>query len=129
MHGPDRTGRWQGSAYRVRNLALVPGSPEDGPLPDAALSWSSDVAGSLGTGSSLVLPAPACGSQTITLAATDSSAAVGRASVPLTRCCFTLSPEGVSYGPLGGNGSLTVAVAGACRWEATSDAAWITITC
>jgi hypothetical protein len=95
---------------------------------DDALSWSSDVAGPLGTGSSLVLPPPACGSQTITLSAADSSGAVGSASVRITRCCFSVLPEGISYGQQGGTGTLAVHVAGECAWQATSDASWIVVS-
>jgi len=86
------------------------------------------VAGPLGTGGSLVLAPPACGEQTITLSATDSSGAVGSASVAVTRCCFSLAPEGISYGPRGGTGSLAVRAAGACDWQAASDAPWIAVT-
>jgi hypothetical protein len=103
--------------------------PEDGPLPDSALSWSSDVAGPLGTGSSAIVQTPACGRQTITLSATDSSGNVGSASVAVSRCCFKVAPEGVSYGLHGGNGSLTVESGSSdCAWETASDVGWIVIT-
>jgi hypothetical protein len=103
--------------------------PEDGPLSDSALSWSSDVAGPLGTGSGVIVQAPVCGSQTITLAATDSSGTVGTASVAVGRCCFKLAPAGISYGMQGGHGDVTVESGFVgCAWEAVSDVPWIVIT-
>lgn len=58
--------------------------PEEGPLADTLLRWSSSLAGPLGTGDSLEVSALTPGQHTITLAATDSAGATGQASVSLT---------------------------------------------
>ena len=57
--------------------------PEDGPLGDAALAWTSTLDGPLGTGSSLEVASPSVGVHTITLTATDSDGHTGEASVAL----------------------------------------------
>ncbi len=60
-----------GSAYDV----------EDGPLGDAALSWSSDVVGALGSGATLNTGLLSTGEHVITLTATDSHGLTGQAEV------------------------------------------------
>ena len=57
--------------------------PQDGPLGETALSWTSSVDGALGTGSSLEVASPSVGVHTITLTATDSDGNAGNASVSL----------------------------------------------
>ncbi|GAB4270821.1 MAG: hypothetical protein Kow0029_07930 [Candidatus Rifleibacteriota bacterium] len=55
---------------------------EDGPITDpAAISWSSDIDGILGSGTNFVLPALSSGKHTIRLSAYDSGGAIGSASV------------------------------------------------
>ncbi|HET8944066.1 MAG TPA: hypothetical protein VFO59_04730, partial [Dehalococcoidia bacterium] len=56
---------------------------EDGPIPDGSLSWSSNVDGLLGTGSSLPVNNLTAGLHTITLRATDSNAAFTEESVQI----------------------------------------------
>ena len=57
--------------------------PEDGPLGEAALAWTSTLDGPLGTGSSLEIASPSVGVHTITLTATDSDGNTGEASAAL----------------------------------------------
>lgn len=59
--------------------------PEDGPLTGVALTWKSDIDGTLGSGEQFVIAASnlSSGDHTITLAATDSDGVTGSASVPL----------------------------------------------
>ncbi len=54
---------------------------EDGPLSDAALAWSSNVDGPLGTGTSFSTNDLAAGMHTVTLTATDSDANEAKATV------------------------------------------------
>ena len=55
--------------------------PEDGNLPDAGLSWSSDRQGDLGTGRQLSVTGLQLGWHVITLQATDSDGQSGAATV------------------------------------------------
>ncbi len=73
------------------NQFIPPGQPlpllgfafdrEDGLLPGSALTWSDDIAGGLGSGAQVILPAPAAGPHTITAAVIDSDGMAGTASV------------------------------------------------
>jgi glucose/arabinose dehydrogenase len=58
--------------------------PEDGPLPGAALTWSSSLDGALGSGSPLTVSTLSVGQHTISLRATDDSGAHTDASVTIT---------------------------------------------
>ncbi|QRN99952.1 PKD domain-containing protein [Archangium violaceum] len=58
--------------------------PEDGPLADSALAWTSSLAGPLGTGRKLSSVTLASGVHTLTLTATDSGGASEGASVLVT---------------------------------------------
>ncbi|MFH1086580.1 MAG: hypothetical protein V1772_12575, partial [Chloroflexota bacterium] len=70
---------------------LTPGEPillsalatdvEDGPLSGAALSWSSDRAGALGSGADVAVAHLSLGWHTLTAVARDSAGATGQASV------------------------------------------------
>jgi glucose/arabinose dehydrogenase len=62
---------------------------EDGVLDGAALDWTSSLDGDLGHGDSVVAPALSPGDHVITLTATDSRGAHGRATVALTVTPFT----------------------------------------
>lgn len=68
----------------------------------------------------LALGSAACGSS-----ATTSSTITSPAS---SRCEGTVSNSNHSFGPGGGTGTLTVAVARECAWRATNNAGWITFT-
>lgn len=102
--------------------------PEDGPLDGDQLSWSSDRAGDLGTGSGVVTEALSCGDHAITLRATDSAHQTATASTSMTVCCITPLPETVHATASGGPAFVDVdATAAACEWQATSRSPWITI--
>lgn len=80
-----------GTAYIVSQTVSLEASvydAEDGPLTDAALQWSSDLDGALGSGDLLQLDTLSVGTHTITLTATDSSALTAATSFTLV-----VSPE------------------------------------
>ncbi|MBX3278426.1 MAG: hypothetical protein KF868_10530 [Acidobacteria bacterium] len=43
-------------------------------------------------------------------------------------CSYTITPDSRTLAPAGGSGSFSVSTGGSCNWEATRDAAFITIT-
>ncbi len=55
--------------------------PQDGPLPDSSLAWTSSIDGTLGTGSALEVSSPSVGVHTITLTARDSHGNQATASI------------------------------------------------
>lgn len=55
--------------------------PQDGPLPDSSLVWTSSIDGTLGTGSALEVSSPSVGIHTITLTARDSHGNQATASI------------------------------------------------
>lgn len=76
-----------GSRYAPGGLVILQGLAtdlEDGSLPDEALEWSSDLQGSLGTGSLLPLNTLEVGQHTITLSATDGDLQSAGATVVIT---------------------------------------------
>ncbi|MBI2568928.1 MAG: hypothetical protein HYV63_18055 [Candidatus Schekmanbacteria bacterium] len=90
-HGPVVTidAPLEDEVYSGNQLVILKGSAidlEDGTLPDTALTWSSDVAGALGSGAELPIGAEtlAEGSHTLTLAAQDSTARAGWATRVIT---------------------------------------------
>jgi PKD repeat protein len=70
-------------------LAGAGDDPEDGPLRDGALAWSSSRDGALGTGSPLDVTTLSAGAHTLQLLATDSAGAQGVASTTL----YVLAPN------------------------------------
>jgi len=111
-------------------LAGLATDPEDGPLPDDALAWFSDVDGLLGVGGNLLADALSCGAHEITLRATDSGGMVGIATVHVYRALFefanlsvypslvglgenvTITTEVINTGVLDGNCTLMLLVDG-----------------
>jgi hypothetical protein len=84
-----------GSTYLLGALVLMEGSGtdlEDGQLVDAALAWSSDRAGALGSGATLALNTLAPGRHIITLTATDAQGAASTSSVSIFIGNQTLLP-------------------------------------
>ena len=67
MYAPDELVELQGPAW----------DEEDGNLSDAALTWTDNISGTLGTGEWLYVPSLSPGWHTITLTATDSDGMVG----------------------------------------------------
>ena len=57
--------------------------PEDGPLPDASLTWESDRDGFLGDGDELVVTTLSSGRHVITMTATDSDGQADQVSVSI----------------------------------------------
>jgi hypothetical protein len=73
-----------GSAYSLGQQVMLVGEgydAEDGSLPDGGLSWSSDLQGTLGTGTQVAVTDLQPGQHVITLRATDSDAQSGTATV------------------------------------------------
>lgn len=76
-----------GNAYAPGALVELEGQasdPEDGPLGDGALAWSSDRQGGLGSGRHLTLTTLQPGPHTLTLTATDGDGMTAAASVSIT---------------------------------------------
>jgi hypothetical protein len=75
-----------GRSSRPGEVVMLSGyawDPEDGPLPDASLSWESDRDGFLGDGDELVVTMLSSGRHVITLSATDSDGQADQASVSI----------------------------------------------
>ncbi|MBD3259890.1 hypothetical protein GF371_04650, partial [Candidatus Woesearchaeota archaeon] len=69
-----------GSSYTQGSIVTFSGSgtdPEDGSVPGAGLTWSSDIDGNIGTGTTVQTAALSLGTHTITLTATDSGNMTG----------------------------------------------------
>lgn len=49
-------------------------------------------------------------------------------TTPAPPCVYTLSPGSASYGPDGGNGTVTIAVSPGCAWTITGAPDWIRMT-
>lgn len=76
----DRTLSW-GEDILVRGVAL---DAEDGPITDTArLTWTSDIAGTLGTGQEILLTALSTGARHIILTATDSDESIDTDEITL----------------------------------------------
>jgi len=89
-------------------LAGLATDPEDGPLPDDALAWFSNVDGPLGVGGNLLVDALSCGAHEITLRATDSSGMVGMATVQVYRSLFEFTNLSVSPSLVGLGENVTI---------------------
>ncbi len=115
---------------------------EDGLLASSRLSWSSNLNGFLGTGSSLPINASTLleGTHTITLTATDSTALVGSSSIniqvfrtrPVFPAALAAGPTGLAFAANFGSGQSapqTVSIRnsgdGDLTWSATADQSWI----
>jgi hypothetical protein len=73
-----------GSSFKPGEVVMFSGyawDPEDGPLPDASLTWESDRDGFLGAGDEVAVSTLSSGRHVITLSATDSEDQVGTATV------------------------------------------------
>jgi hypothetical protein len=73
-----------GRSFRPGEVVMLSGyawDPEDGPLPDASLSWESDRDGFLGAGDEVAVSALSPGRHVITLSATDSDGLSASATV------------------------------------------------
>ncbi len=80
------TGPASGSVFQVGAVVPLAGTgidPEEGPLPGSALSWTSSLDGTLGTGSSLPVSGLTAGTHTITLTATDRGLLAGTAVITI----------------------------------------------
>lgn len=76
-----------GATFDVGAAVVFEGSasdPEDGNLSGSSLSWSSDVDGNLGTGTSVTVSDLSEGTHQVTLEATDSEGATGSDAVSIT---------------------------------------------
>lgn len=62
-------------------LQGVASDPEEGPLPDEQMQWTSDRDGALGEGADLAVPELSAGIHRITLSATDSQGHTGQTSI------------------------------------------------
>ncbi|MFN8594591.1 MAG: VCBS repeat-containing protein [Anaerolineae bacterium] len=85
-----------GSTYVVSQTIIFEAStfdPEDGPLADSQLQWSSDLDGALGTGTQLALDTLSIGTHTITLTATDSNLVTSTTTVTVI-----VGPEPIDNG-------------------------------
>jgi hypothetical protein len=118
---------------------------DDGQLSDAAMSWSSNLDGALGSGHSLSVNASTLqeGTHTITLTVRDSDGQTNSASIPIqvsrTRptlaASLSVSPSATSFSI--GTGSIQAASQvlsirnngdGTLNWSATADQSWIRLS-
>jgi hypothetical protein len=75
-----------GRSFRPGEVVMLSGyawDPEDGPLPDASLTWESDRDGFLGDGDELVVTTLSSGRHVITMTATDSDGQADQVSVSI----------------------------------------------
>jgi hypothetical protein len=115
---------------------------EDGQLGNTALSWTSDLDGSLGTGQSLAIVASTLteGTHTITLTAQDSDGQAGTSNIvvevyrerPTLPTSLAVAPDALSFVAVRNGGqtawqSLSIRNDGdgTMTWSATADQSWI----
>ncbi len=137
---PDNNHLYVGDQTVILNGMAI--DIEDGILDSSSLSWSSNLNGPLGTGSSLAINAStlAEGTHTITLSASDSTARVGTTSISIrifrTRPAFaatlSIGPGGLVLNASSGTAQSapqTIAIRnsgdGALTWSAAADQPWI----
>gem|GEM_PF-3057879 len=91
-------------------------------------SWISILSGSSGNGNGTVSysvsPNTATGSRNSTITVAGKTVTVVQSGLS---CPYSINPTNQTFGPSGGNGSITVTDSGGCGWDATSNAIWITI--
>ena len=115
---------------------------EDAALPDEAFIWSSDLDGVLGAGPALEAALATVGSHVITLQVTDSGGAIGTESrtvvvsndVMAAEAQVVAAPPATNFVAEVGNTAvqsqllaLRNPAGDALDWQATSDAAWLTV--
>jgi hypothetical protein len=114
-----------GQAAALDGLAT---DPEDGPLPDEALRWTSDRDGELGAGSALTSSDLSPGRHVLTLTAADLDGMSSAATVSVTVCALTATAERTTFPAAGGSGVLRIeASAAACPWEVTVEGSWLAV--
>jgi hypothetical protein len=136
-----------GSLYVGDQLLILDGRAidnEDGDLPDAALTWTSDLDGVLGTGRSLDVAAATLteGTHTITLAAQDADGQIGTDTIsvevyrdrPVLPPSLAVAPDALSFLAYEGSGQTAAQVLsvrndgdGALSWTAEADQPWIVL--
>jgi hypothetical protein len=116
--------------------------PEDGTLDGAALTWSSDVAGELGSGASLNTTLLATGDHIITLTATDSDGLSSKTEVKVTigdenlvlPAELAVAPAGIGViapftsGPQEYEFSLRSLGESELNWTASENLPWLTVS-
>lgn len=115
---------------------------EDVTLPDSAFAWSSDLDGPLGAGPTLDASLETIGAHTITLQVTDSDGATGSAQrtvvvsddVMVAAAAMVVAPPATNFVAAAGSSavqtqpiSLRNPDASELTWQASSDAAWLTV--
>jgi len=135
LYVSDQTIILEGGAY----------DPDDGQLGDAALTWSSNLDGSLGSGRTLSINALVLveGTHTLTLTARDSDGQTSDANItiqvsrtrPTLPASLSLSPAAINFSS--GTGSVQTAPEviairnngdGTLNWAATADQGWIRLS-
>jgi len=139
------------ATFVVSQTVLLHGSgydTEDGLLPDPAFQWQSDRDGLLGTGAEVALTTLSAGTHVITLQVTDAANNVATASRTITvgedltsaPSILAVAPQTVLLNAVVGStvqptvtlairdGNAGSGVSAPLPWQATSDAAWLTIT-
>jgi Carboxypeptidase regulatory-like domain len=121
IHNPtDGSQVTQGTAIAFQGSAM---DPEDGALSGAAMAWTSDRDGTLGTGTDVTRNDLSVGTHVITLTGTDSDGASSAASISITvQGLGTATIEGVVQVPGAGIPGVTVNAAGPVSQTTQTDA-------
>jgi hypothetical protein len=135
MYVGDQTIVLEGSAF----------DNEDGQLGDAALSWSSNLDGALGTGQSLPVVASILteGTHTITLTAQDSDGQTGTTNIivhvyrerPTLPTSLAVAPDALGFVAVEDGGQTAWQILsirndgdGTMMWSATADQSWVLVS-